>query len=98
MNYYTTTIDGKSYTFMASGDKLIIQDNSKPAGQPCKKVVKVEPDYEYTYKVLKTKIKAQGGAQGLYNFMVEAYEQNFMNCMANAVLRAAINNVKEVRA
>ena len=49
MNYYTTTIDGKSYTFMASGDHLIIQDNSKPAGQPCKKVVKVEPDYEYTY-------------------------------------------------
>ena len=94
MNYYTTNLDGKSITFMASGNYLIIQDNTIQTGQPCKKIVKVEDSNDYVYKVLKTKIKAQGGAKGLYDFFVKAYEENFMNCYANAVLRAALNDVK----
>lgn len=46
------------YNFTAEGDKLTINGKS----------YKVEEDREFVIKILKTKIKARGGAEGLMNF------------------------------
>ena len=37
---------------------------------------KVEDSYEWTVKILKTKIKAIGGAKGLFAFIVESYHSD----------------------
>lgn len=49
--------------FDFENNKLIIND---------KKILKVENDYEYTYKFMKTKIKAIDGINGLYKHIKEA--------------------------
>ena len=49
--------------FDFENNKLIIND---------KKILKVENDYEYTYKFMKTKIKAIDGISGLYKHIEEA--------------------------
>lgn len=36
--------------------------------------MKVKKDYEYTYKVQKTQIRAIDGAEGLFNFLTEPIE------------------------
>lgn len=49
--------------FDFENNKLIIND---------KKILKVENDYEYTYKFMKTKIKAIDGINGLYKHIEKA--------------------------
>ena len=49
--------------FDFENNKLTIND---------KKTLKVENDYEYTYKFMKTKIKAIDGINGLYKHIKEA--------------------------
>ena len=57
--------------FDFENNKLIIND---------KKVLKVENDCEYTYKFMKTKVKAIGGIDGLYKFIKEASDpEDFFN-------------------
>ena len=64
------------WTAVTSGlhnDKIIIQKipaDYKP-GMQIKKVFRVENDSEYTFKAMKTKIKANGGADGLLDFMIK---------------------------
>ena len=59
------------------------------------KTLKVVEDFEYTYKVLKTKIKARGGIKGLYKHILEAMNgDSCFNCMTWNVL-AHIGGIEE---
>lgn len=52
-----------------------------------KKTLKVENDYEYTYKFMKTKIKAIDGINGLYKHIKEASNpEDFFNNRMYSVL------------
>lgn len=70
---------------------MIQKDNAKH-------FYKVTNDFEYTYKIQKTQIKAQGGLNGLYKHFQDCIEHDF------AVIAWVINpinqilkNVKEVK-
>ncbi len=99
-DYYTTTIYNPDHTetfnatFKAIRNVLLVQVDY-PDGSFTKKCVKVDPDNEFTFKIMKTKIKAVDGAAGLYNFLVNCYEKNFMVCNANKVLYHAAFTVRE---
>lgn len=54
--------------FDFENNKLTIND---------KKTLKVENDYEYTYKFMKTKVKAIDGINGLYNHIKEASDPEY---------------------
>lgn len=55
----------------------------------------VEEDNEYTYKVLKTKVKAINGIKGLYKHILESmYVDSVFNCATWNVL-AKIGNIEE---
>lgn len=57
--------------------------------------VKVEEDNEYTYNVLKTKVKAINGIKGLYKHILESmYVDSVFNCATWNVL-AKIGNIEE---
>lgn len=57
--------------FDFENNKLIINDE---------KILKVENNHEYTYKFMKTKIKAIDGIEGLYKHIKEASKPgNFWN-------------------
>ena len=86
---YRFTLDDKDYTITYSGNYFILQDDTTPAGQPCKKVIFVEDIPGYTFKILKTKFKANGGARGLFSFVVDCYKNNFMTIYADRIIRAA---------
>jgi hypothetical protein len=58
---------GITLTYNGKGS-VTIQANGKT------KEMKVEDDPKYTYKFLKTKIKAKNGAEGLFSFMEEIAE------------------------
>jgi hypothetical protein len=68
------TITLKSYNIYGkeinSGDVIVDYDN-KTIELPSGKTYKVENDYKYTIKVLKSKIKASGGINGLVEFLKE---------------------------
>lgn len=53
-------------TFDTDKNLLIIDGNGKT------KTLKVECDSEYTYNIMKTKIKASGGIEGLYKMIEDA--------------------------
>ena len=56
-----------------------------------KKKFKIERDHEFTYKFLKTKIKAIDGINGLYKHIKEASEPNsFWNNRMYCILNKAI--------
>lgn len=86
---YRVMVDGKNYTIAYRGNYFILQDDDVPAGQPCKKVIRVDDSPEYTYKILKTKFKAHDGAAGLFSFVVDCYKSDFMTCCADQIIRAA---------
>ena len=52
------------------------------------KTKKVEEDSEYTFKVLKTKIKAINGTKGLYTFINNCINKNF----GTAWIEQIVNN------
>ena len=74
------------YTITYKNDLFCIQDNDTEPGTPCKYWVRVEHDAGYTFKVLKTKIKASGGARGLFSFIADAYKNNIMTTYADAII------------
>lgn len=86
---YRITLDGHNYTIAYSGKYFIIQDDDTPRGLPCKKCIPVDDIPEYTYKILKTKFKANNGARGLFSFVVDCYKSDFMTVHANKIIRAA---------
>lgn len=52
-----------------------------------KKTLRVEDDFEYTYKFMKTKVKAIGGIEGLYKHIKKASDpDDFWNNRMYAVL------------
>ena len=52
-------------------------------------------DFDYTYKVLKTKIKARGGIKGLYNHILDSMNgESCFNCATWHVL-AVIGGIEE---
>ena len=68
--------------FDFENNRLIIND---------KKTLKVENDYEYTYKFMKTKIKAIDGINGLYKHIKEASNpEDFWNNRMYSVLLETI--------
>lgn len=68
--------------FDFENNKLIIND---------KKILKVENDYEYTYKFMKTKIKAIDGINGLYKHIEEASDpDDFWNNRMYSILLKTI--------
>lgn len=48
--------------------------------------IKVVDDSEFVYKLQKTQIRARGGAEGLYNWMVRTLEKDFAICFVYKVL------------
>lgn len=63
-------------------------------GSVTKKAVKVEDSSEYTFKALKTKIKAAGGAIGLIAWMNECIAQHFCECLVRSLLNYAWDEIK----
>lgn len=58
-----------------------------------KKTLKVEDDYEYTYRFMKTKIKAMDGINGLYRHIKEASDpEGFWNNRIYSILLKTIQS------
>lgn len=53
---------------------------TKP-GDKIKKAVRVKPDEEFTFKLMKTRINAKNGAAGLFEYMFQCLDKNF--CVSN---------------
>ena len=60
------------YRIQAAGGLLIIQKDDQP-----QRAYKCVLDYEHTYKIQKTQIKAQGGAAGLLEHFRQCVLQDF---------------------
>lgn len=85
---YTTY---KRWDFMKIGNnKLLVQENFDD-GSFKKKAVFVEDCPEYTYKLMKTKILAYGGASGLYEYMKKCVDDNFCTVLVEKILSHACN-------
>ena len=64
--------DGVRWTFAACENYRFIVEKDINGVFQGKKVVKVTPDYDgFIYRLLKTKISANNGAEGLYAFMID---------------------------
>ena len=74
--------------------RLLLQEDY-PDGTFYKKVVKVTNSSDFVYKLQKTQIKARDGAEGLYKYLVNCYENKFCECLADKVLITAMDNIKE---
>lgn len=66
-------------------------------GESVKKIIRVDEDIEFTFKLQKTKILASGGAAGLVAWMTKRVEQNFAICFVEKILHWTWNEMKEVR-
>lgn len=85
----------KEWTFVSYPGLLGIQKDL-PDGRFRKKFVRVEDDSEYSYKLMKTKIKAAGGAEGLYDLMVRCIDKHLGECLVEKILEYAFNEMREV--
>lgn len=95
--YSTVTREGRAFSFVAALPGVLIIQEDLPGGGFIKKNIKVIDTPEYTYKIQKTQISAAGGAAGLYKFLSDCYKNNFMVCVADKILTAAADTVKEYR-
>lgn len=59
------------------------------------RTLKVEADREYTYKVLKTKVKAINGIEGLYKHILEAMHVDSVFNTSTYNVLCAIGNITE---
>lgn len=66
-------------------------------GESVKKIIRVDEDIEFVFKLQKTKIRAAGGASGLVAWMTKRVEQNFAICFVEKILHWTWNEMKEVR-
>ena len=88
----TETIDLKFYNVrgqVVESGKVIIDYDNETITLSSGKKYKVEPDREYTYKFLKTKIIAVRGIKGLSDFLKDI---NAPNRALNSVVRAFIDS------
>lgn len=49
---------------------------------------------EYVYKLMKSRVKARGGASGLFEFIDRALFEKFMDCYAWRILNYIIDEMK----
>lgn len=66
-------------------------------GESVKKIIRVDEDIEFTFKLQKTKIRAAGGASGLVAWMERLIEKDFGICWVSKILNYAWFEMKEVR-
>lgn len=66
------TYKNHHYQLQAAAGLLIIQKDAQP-----RRAYKCVSDYEYTYKIQKTQLKAQGGAAGFLQHCRQCVENNF---------------------
>lgn len=87
--YYVESVDTFNFsTVPGSNDLLTVSKNG------VSKIVYIEDcGGEYVYKCMKAKIKARGGANGLFDFMKKAFDDKFMDCCALLVLNHAIDKM-----
>ena len=81
------------YTIAARSNYIIIQDNNTGI----KNIYKVDEDTNfnpYVCKVLKTKIKAENGADGLYKFLKDNIENQFAEIWTYDAITRIVNNCK----
>ena len=97
---YTVTIwPGRSDLIGIQREKNTTE-NDPPRRWPDfqKKVLKVVPDWEYAYKLQKTQIRAQGGAEGLYNFIRDnCHKTDLFYCMIEKLIEYAMDEMREAR-
>lgn len=87
MNAYSfTSYTGHRWTIGYTGSRFVLQDDDAAPGTKCKYWVKVEPDHSYTFKIMKTKIKAKDGAAGLFDYIKECYTLDIMECMVEKII------------
>lgn len=104
VQYIETTFDMKErksvkvaeWWFVAHGNILVIEKHGV-SGTFQKKNIKVEPNDEYVFSLLKTKIKAIGGAEGLAKFMGGEVVKNSYSCWVSKILNHAMDTMKEAK-
>lgn len=69
---YRRYIRTDHYAFeVLSGDRFRVIRNGK------EKIVKIEKDSSYVFRLMKSKLKAADGAQGFYKFLCENIDEDF---------------------
>lgn len=85
---------GATFRAVAAGPVLIVEKEDA-AGRFEKKVIKVENDLSIVYKLMKTKIKAAGGAAGLLAFLKERETfSDFGGCWNSQIYNWIFNSMK----
>lgn len=97
-NYLDPTT-GNDWTVKSyEGRNFIIVQKITPEykhGDKIKKTFKVEDSSEYTFKCLKTKIKANKGADGLLSFMQKSKTGEFGLAYVRTILNYAWDSMRE---
>lgn len=86
---------GVTWYFMPVNNLLLVEKDTGDTWR--KKAVRVEDCNEYTYKLLKTKIKAIGGAAGLHEFMKKCIEDKFGESLVNTILNYSFDTMREAK-
>lgn len=93
----TLNYEGNTYTVTAHGNLLGIE-KTYPDNSFIRRWYKVVDDYEFTYKIQKTQIRAARGANGLLEHFEWCIEKNFaIGCWVVDALNNILDNVKPVR-
>lgn len=74
-------------------------ENDPPRRYPDfeKKIVKVVPDFAYCYKLMKTQIRAQDGAAGLYKFIERETRDGAPSFFAKKIVSWIMDEMREAR-
>ena len=73
----------KNFNIYNEGNKLVIYNFQ--TNEIKRKAVENDP--EFTFKVKKTKIKANGGINGLLNFIQNCISNDFGTCWINNIIK-----------
>lgn len=73
----------KNFNIYNEENKLVIYNTQ--TNEIKRKAVKNDP--EFTFKVMKTKIKAIGGINGLLNFIQNCINKDFGTCWINNIIK-----------
>ena len=92
------TYEGNTYTIGYIGNRLCIEKQTVGENTFVRNWYKVVDDSEFTYKIMKTQIKAIGGAYGLYKFFKRNIDDNFaIECWVIEPLNKILTTVKPYR-
>lgn len=73
----------KNFNIYNEGNELVVLNTESK--QIKRKIV--EDNHEFTFKVMKTKIKAIGGINGLLNFIQNCINNDFRTCWINNIIK-----------